>query len=936
MSSFNRLKQLEKARQKREEVRKRLLKRAHTSRSKPACSEVTPSPNSKPVSELKKISEPPPQLEVVRLFGQAGVPIYRDDEDIASVPSNALQRLVDLYLHAAQHGTRHIALVWPASPRTLILIHALATLERWARGDKQGVRGLIYPVKSNVFHPLNHLHLDRLEILKYAEKLVESNGTPNASVTRSLRDKDPYLFSLAGLKPEERELFNPTIGELLPHFLAGVDFKGWQSCSNRLLVCVKAKLLRRTHAKALQQINCSVIGDPGTAPDAIFALDGRLDKQILESALRALIGTKQPEVVLVNATRAIRRESRGWKAALSRFCLLIEKVFPSSTPGIIVVTDEPHAAFGLKNRLWELNKKRDPKDRWHTPHEYSITGMPCSLKHKHDGLVPAGLKECLVPVPRELDVKIVDAEAAKVVKKLQRISKPVLVEREAMKPISDAASYLTRLAALPCGVNHLVEWLSNAEVDQRTRTSFDWLSYVGALKQLDRESETSNNRKLLLECIDEGSALFERYQNATPFALLLAKIVSNISYNRRLHTTVIFTNALYRRLAERFLCNYNDYPEGQKFCDFSDRVKFITSSQLEENIKGLTKTVLLFAGLDDESLRIVLTDDRVPAHTLLLLTQRGAQYLRSSLKPIAEQFSEFKPFKPRIESILRQLNDLPEDASVLSTGDFVLPIFKVELSSGKSDRQEGHDEDAWQIILESGQDQYRRPTHKVYVYDPSSVESTDHGFRPCEVRSLKIGDKLFVMSAELREFVEQVLKDAGIPIRHDKTFEKALRAYHEQILKKLAERFPTGTLVDKVRLLRRTILEERPELEENFPGEQAIRRWVNLGESENTPFEKLKPQAPRKEEHFKAFAEVLNMTPLEAAYQWQRVIMMIRNTRCQDGRHVSDVYTYMLLQPESAMVHVNISRQTINLLFGLARESVVTVEAIIPNEGIAI
>ena len=935
MSSFNRLKELEEARQKQKEARERLLKRMRTLRSKPV-RQAAQSPNIKLEPEPKRVSEPPPPLEVVQQYGLAGVPVYRDDEDVASVPSNALQQLVDLYLHAAQHGTRHIALIWPACPRTLVLIHALATLERWARGDKQGIRGLVYPVKSNAFHPLYHLHLGRTEILEHARRLYEAQGSPNDKVTRSLHDKDAYLFSLASLKPEERESFNPTIGELLPHFLAGADFKKWQSCSNRLLVCIKAKLVRRTHAKALQQISCSVIGDPETAPDAIFALDGRLDKETLKSSLRAIKGTKLPEVVLVNATRVIRKESSGWKTALSRFCLLIEEIFPVSPPGIIIVTDEPHAAFSLKNRLWELNNKRDKAERWHTPHEYSITGMPCSIKHQQDGLVPAGSIESLIPTPREFEVMIVDAEAAKVVNKLQRIAKQASVGREAARPVTDAAGYLTRMAALPCGVNHLVEWLSNAEIDQQTRTNYDWLSYVGALKQFEREGGAMDNRKLLLECIDEGSTLFERYQNATPFALRLTEVISRISYSKKLRTTIIFTNALYRRLAERFLYTYTDYPEGHKFSDFSNRVQFVTSSQLEESIEGLTNTVLLFAGLDDECLRIVLTNDRVPSHTPLLLTQRGAQYLRSSLKPIAEQFSEFKPFKLRIESILRQLKDLPEDASVLSTSDFVLPMFKVELSSSRNDGQEGHDEDAWRIILETGQDQYHRPTHKVYVYDPSSAESTDRGFRTCEVRSLKIGDKFFVMSAELRELVEQILEDAGIPIHHDKTFEEALRAYHEQVRNKLAERFPTGTLVDKVRLLRRTILEESPELENNLPGEQAIRRWVDLDESENTPFDELKPQAPMKEEHFKAFSEVLNMTPLEAAYQWQRVIMMIRNTRRQDGRHVSDIYAYMLLQPESAMVHANISRQTLKLLFDQARESVVTVEAIIPNEGVAI
>lgn len=933
MSSFKRFKDLEEARKKKKEARERLLKRMHSSQLKPA-QKAAPSCKSKPEPESKKVSECPTPLPVVQQYGQAGVPVYRDDEDVPSVPSNALQKLVDLYLHAAQHGTRHIALVWPAGPRTLVLIHALGTLERWARGDKQGARGLVYPAKSNAFHPLNHLHFDRLKILEHAQRLIESQGTPNDLVTRSFRDKDAYLFSLASLKPEECESFNPTIGELLPHFFAAADFKEWQSCSSRLLAGIKAKLARRIHAKALQQLSCAVIGDPKNAPDAIFALDGRLDKERLRHSLNALKGANQPEVVLVNATRVIRRESRGWKSALGRFCLLIEEVFPVSTPGIIVVTDEPYAAFGLKDRLWELNNKRDPAVRWHAPYEYSITGLPCAVKHEQDGLLPAGVIESIVPAPRELDVMVIDAEAAKVINKLLRIAKQVPGGQVAARPVTEAACYLTRIAALPCGVSHLVEWLSSTEVDQRIRARYDWLSYVGALRQFDHDGGAADNRKSLLECIDRGSELFERYQAATPFALRLAEIVSRVAGSKKRHATIVFTNALYRRLAERFLTTYTDYSEGCNFNDFSDRVQLITASQLEEGIDGLSNTALVFAGLNDECLRIVLTDDRVPAHTTLLLTKRGAQYLRSSLKPITEKFPEFKPFKPRIESILRQLKHLPEDASILSSGDFVLPMFKVELSSGRSNEQEGHDEDAWQIILESGQEHYRRPTHRVYVYDPASSESTDWGFRSCEVRSLEIGDKLFVMTAELRELVEQVLEDAGIPIHHDKTFEEALRAYHEQIRKKLSERFPSGTLLDKVRLLRKAIIEENPTLEKNLPGEQAIRRWVDLGESENTPFEELKPQAPMKEAHFKAFSEVLNITPLEAAYQWQRVIMAIRNTRRLDGRHVSDIYAYMLLQPESAMVHANINRQTLKLLFDQARECVVMVEAVIPNEGI--
>ena len=239
-----------------------------------------------PVVEKPALVVTPP-VDTTRT-GIANVPLYRYDEACPSAPSRGLSQLVNLYLHAAEHRSRHIALVWPACPRTLVLVHALATLERWAVGDKLGMRGAVYPVKSNVFHPLNDLHLDRMAVLRHANDLIESG--PNARVKRGLQPKDAYLYSLNSLSPEERESFNPTVGELLPHFLAGPDFTAWQSCENHLLAHIKAKLTRRAHGRALQG-NRSVIGSPSTAPDALFALDGRLTDAELKKALAGLRDT---------------------------------------------------------------------------------------------------------------------------------------------------------------------------------------------------------------------------------------------------------------------------------------------------------------------------------------------------------------------------------------------------------------------------------------------------------------------------------------------------------------------------------------------------------------------------------------------------------------------------------------------------------------------
>lgn len=109
-----------------------------------------------------------------------------------------------------------------------------------------------------------------------------------------------------------------------------------------------------------------------------------------------------------------------------------------------------------------------------------------------------------------------------------------------------------------------------------------------------------------------------------------------------------------------------------------------------------------------------------------------------------------------------------------------------------------------------------------------------------------------------------------------------------------------------------------------------MRHWIDLGNSPNTPFDQLRPQAPLRESAFKAFAQVLGFSSLEAAYQWQRVIMAVRNSRRLDGRHVSDIYAYMLLQPESAMANSTIKRQTLATLFEKARSNVATVESANP------
>lgn len=924
MTSPSRRENQYKALEKRKELAKQLLNR------KPRPSpEVTPAALVAPVVpavlQINTPSIPPPAKE---RYGEAKVPIFRDDEAAESVPSPGLTHLVDLYLDAARNKARHIALVWPAAPRALVVVHVLATLERWARGDKQGIRGLAFPVKTNAFHPLNHLYLERKALIAHARALLEAPGESNTFLTRKLPEKDGFLFSVASLKPEAGEHFNPTMSELIPHFFAGQGFKKWESCANHLLEHISAKLVRRAHKKALRS-NCDVIGDPKTAPDALFALDTRMSKDERRAALIALKKEGVPEVVLINATRQVRLTTRSWTRRLSRVCAEIEDVYGAKAPGVLIVTDDPNAAFQVRKELTKQDTKPQKSPHKKSARDYWITGI-CSGA-KEDGLLPTGVAKPEMPVPKEFDLEIVDTEAARVVNRLYRIASRLPNGRDAGRPVFEAAGYLARLAALPCGVSTVVEWLLQSSASEHTKRIYSWATYHAALIEFERSEEVGAERANIQDCLKAGTRLHENYQAATPLAMRLAELVKQSAKNSRHRTVVVFTSAIYGRFAERFLTQY-DYPDGARFEEFSDRVVFATSSRLEEHLAHLNGAQLILVGLDEEGLRLAMTENRVPKHTVVLLTQRSGQYLRGTLKLLDEKFAEFKVLKPRMESFLRQLGTLPDEQTIFFD-DFTLPTFRTELFSELNDNGNSSDPDAWGVVLQDGMTVYRKPTHKVYVYDPASDEATDRGFRSCEVRSLQPGDKLFVMSHDLRELVESVLKEAGVPIEHDKTFEGALRDYHEVITKSLDRLFPGKNVADQARKLRTTILTQHPNLEKDFPGEQSVQYWIRLGDSIDTPFEQLKPQAPMKEAHFVAFAEALDFNSLQTAYYWQRVIMAIRNARRLDGRHVSDLYSYMLLQPEAAMLHSKVSRQTLKILFQKARESIVVVENVTPPSG---
>ena len=72
----------------------------------------------------------------------------------------------------------------------------------------------------------------------------------------------------------------------------------------------------------------------------------------------------------------------------------------------------------------------------------------------------------------------------------------------------------------------------------------------------------------------------------------------------------------------------------------------------------------------------------------------------------------------------------------------------------------------------------------------------------------------------------------------------------------------------------------------------------------------------------------MGLNDMEAIYYWKAVIQPLRGVRRADGRRISDAYTDLLLEPESAVVHSRMKPQVVEYLFARAEENVYTIEAI--------
>ncbi|WP_223250841.1 hypothetical protein, partial [Rhodanobacter denitrificans] len=346
---------------------------------------------------------------------EIGLRLRSDDTTVELHANRAIGLLAAELLQAAESRESQVILLWPGSLRALALAHAVATIARWHQGNKQGIRTLLYPAKSNFLNALNHAHVDRSDLLELARELFENSNKPNPKVTHPFREKDAFWFSVNDLKPEMADRIHPSLAELLPHYFANKDFEGWRSCDGDLLRHIKANLRNHAYRRVLNENAIRTLSNPDNAPDSIFTVSWKASRPDIRAALRDLEHAVKPDVLVLDLTRALRRDNPSWKSNAIMFLECFRRTYSEDAPPVLIVTDEPYVWPQLTKELKKSANKRGDVARWLLGSEPAVIGIVCTAARNGSGLTTMEDTEARTPSEKDIQIAITDTEAGRVI-----------------------------------------------------------------------------------------------------------------------------------------------------------------------------------------------------------------------------------------------------------------------------------------------------------------------------------------------------------------------------------------------------------------------------------------------------------------------------------------------------------------------------------------
>jgi len=851
-------------------------------------------------------------------YGNAQVPLLdRGAPETPLYPEPWLARLVDNALQAANARDTRLFLAWPGTIGSVALIHALATLERFAVGDKRGLRALVFPTKRTSYAALNQLLISREHLIGWSQRYFTVTDLPGAEKPIEGRDddnKDMLIQAVRSAQNVNSEIPSPCIAEVMPHFDRNLETGGWGDYEEKFLRRTK-RTLQRSYRRNLSE-RFERLGQPETAPDALFGVSHRAAANEWKAALagRALQSDyDRPELVLIDLTKSIRGTTDRNLIRLTP--TVIEEIRQrwKHQPGILVVTDDPKTYYTLRKQLPEKSGSVTSEALIALDEEYGLSSTPKPV----DWVPPAVTN-------KHYHVEIVDAEMAAAATRFWTIAQDFPDESEAQRAVRSASAFLLRLANLPGGYLDYIRWLEDSAFADSIRADMTWNGHEARLLGLIERGAFESKSDAVRRAIKQGLTLVEAYSEQTQIARRIAKELETCITKPKAEVTVVLRSNTDVNVAIRFLTRDPGFPGGARFEDVADRVHFIIHRELDKVLSSATPpTKLVFVGVPDETLKLLLTSEQVPANSVVLLDYQRANGVLAGLRALKWE-DAYKPYRGRIsefgDEIERRINSIPGAIDVEKLNAVRVP--RLSLSAAASEASRRAEGPAGVYRLQISDDSRVMVGHRVYVYDPDESET----FHSKNIEDVKEGDLVFVMSDELKDMFEVELIEAGHKIPRGSSFGEMLRNYHVDVLNNSQRLF--GEL--KPRAMARKIQER---MEEVRPGvDCSLTRlvyWLDVQDSQSVQAEDIKPHSTWKKADFETFCQALEIPENLIAVYW----LMVTNQRTalqQAGRELAERYAHVLFREEAAEAHFKLSRETIAKLQHEAVRNTYRVVKVIP------
>lgn len=928
MTAPTRLENKLKAEEKKKALIKRWLARGKLPQPQAQSSAITsvPATTEDAPAPAAQVKPQPVSPFAAARCGQAGIAVHdRGAPGVALRPEPWLARLVDAALETAAKGQLRLALVWPGTVRSVALVHALATIERLGIGDKRGLRALLFPTKRPSFATLNQLLLEREKLLEWAQCYLTITQVPGVRPPIDGRDdqnKDMLLMAVLSARNQDPALAPPSIAEVIPHFDWDLKTGGWGSYGEQFLKRTK-RALQRAHRRELWKDSdgrIAKLGNPKSAPDALFGVSHLATAKEWKAALNSKelkeVG-QQPELVLIDLTKEIRRTAN--RNLVRHVPDVVDEVREKwkEPVGFLIITDDPRIYFTLRKQF--IEKAGGNKD--------TLVCDPIVSMGEDYGLAQEPLPAAWTPATvtnKHFHVGVLDHEMVEAAVRLWNIGQILEQESAPHRALREAATFLLRLANLPGGYRDYIAWMESSAFADAIRAEMTWNGHMAKLQGFVDRGEFDANAEAVRRAVSRATKLVEAYNDETPIAKRIAKELDLCLARHNTRVAVVLRFNPDVPVARAFLTRYAGFPNGQSFAAIADRVDFITHKELAGVLtSGELPTKFIFVGMPDETLKVLLTSETVPADSVVLLDWRRANDVLTGLRSL-QTVPAYMPFRGRIaelgDEIERRIKELPKVIDIEKLGTLRVPQLSLSAMASEASRRAEGSPNAYKLQLEDGSRII--VGHRVYIYDPDEKEP----FHQRNIENVHEGDLVFVMSEELKDLFEVCLIEAGHGIARGSSFGEMLRNYHRDVLTNSKRIFGDLRVASLARKLHERMVELRPDTDCSL---SRIRYWVDVEGSSDAAAEDLKPHSTWAKGDFETFARALEIPENLISVYWLMVTGQRRALQ-QAGRELSDRYAHVLFSEEAAELHYRLKRETILRLQHEAVRNTYKVTRVIP------